>query len=97
MKIKDISKENRPRERLKRSDASALSEAELLAIILRTGSRGENVVDMCNRIISFYGLENLSDLSYEEFQKAYLFIWEDIPGKDSEKFLKYLWNNLKID
>ncbi|PKP55562.1 MAG: hypothetical protein CVT89_08105, partial [Candidatus Altiarchaeales archaeon HGW-Altiarchaeales-2] len=97
MKIKDIPKENRPRERLKRYGASALSDADLLAVILQTGARGENVVDMCNRLISFYKLENLSDLSDGEFQKVYLFIWDDVPGKDSEKFLKYLQNNLGID
>ncbi|CEG12300.1 hypothetical protein MSIBF_A2110002 [groundwater metagenome] len=97
MKIKDIPQENRPRERLKRYGAFALSDADLLAVILQIGSRGENVVDMCNRLISFYGLENLSDLSDEEFQKVYFFIWDDVPGKDSEKFLKYLQNKLEID
>ena len=45
MRIKDISKENRPRERFLKYGASALSDAELLAIILQSGSSGENVID----------------------------------------------------
>jgi len=44
MKILDIPKENRPRERFLKSGPGALSDAELFAILLRTGSRGENVI-----------------------------------------------------
>ena len=63
MKIKDISKENRPRERFLKNGATALSDAELLAVILQNGSRKENVVDMSNRLISKQGINKLSDLS----------------------------------
>ncbi len=38
MRIKDISKENRPRERFQKSWASSLSDAKLLAIILQKGT-----------------------------------------------------------
>lgn len=48
MRIKDISKENRPIERLEKKGASTLSEAELLAVILKTGTKEENVIDMSN-------------------------------------------------
>ena len=41
--IRDMPSGERPRERLRQSGASALSNAELLAIILRTGAAGENV------------------------------------------------------
>ena len=51
MRIKDISKWERPRERLKLHGVDVLSNAELLAIILQKGTRKENVVDMANRII----------------------------------------------
>ncbi len=60
MRIKDISLENRPRERLEKEGARVLSDAELLAIILKTGNKGENVVDMSNRLISKYGVDKLS-------------------------------------
>ncbi len=69
MKIKDISKENRPRERLCKFGAHALSDAELLAIIFQIGTRGENAVDMSNRLISTYGIDKLSDLSLKELQE----------------------------
>ncbi|MCK4429179.1 MAG: DNA repair protein RadC [Candidatus Aenigmarchaeota archaeon] len=69
MRIKDISKENRPRERFLKYGASALSDAELLAIILQSGSSGENVIDMSNRLISKYGIDKLSGLNLKEFQE----------------------------
>ena len=69
MRIKDISKENRPRERFQKLGASALSDAELFAIILRVGYPGENVIDMSNRLISEYGLDKLFECSLKELQK----------------------------
>ena len=69
MKIQDIPKEGRPRERFLRLGAGALSDAELFAILLRTGSRGENVVDMSNRLIQEYGLDKLLDCSLRELQQ----------------------------
>ena len=70
MRIKDIPTENRPRERFQANGASNLSDAELLAIILQKGNRQENVVDMCNRLISKHGINNLSDLSLNELQDS---------------------------
>ena len=69
MRIKDISRENRPRERFQKLGASVLSDAELLAIILQKGTKEENVIDMSNRLISRYGLNKLSDLSLNEIQE----------------------------
>ena len=42
MKITEMSFDNRPRERLERSGPSSLSSAELLAIILKSGTKKEN-------------------------------------------------------
>ncbi|MBN1645117.1 hypothetical protein JW851_03705 [Candidatus Woesearchaeota archaeon] len=42
MKLKEISEENRPRERLIRSGVSVLSDSELLAILFQNGYKGEN-------------------------------------------------------
>ena len=39
------------------------------AIVLRTGSRGENVIDMSNRLIAEYGLDKLFECSLKELQK----------------------------
>jgi len=69
MKIKDISKEGRPRERFLKYGAEALSDAELFAILLRTGSKGENVIDMSNKLIAQYGLDKLFECSLNELEK----------------------------
>jgi DNA repair protein RadC len=69
MRIKDISKENRPRERLERYGVGSLSDAELLAVILKIGNKTENVIDMCNRLISKYGIDKLSSCSLKELQE----------------------------
>jgi DNA repair protein RadC len=69
VKILDIPKEGRPRERFLKSGPQSLSDAELIAIILRTGNRQENVIDMSNRLISEYGLDNIFNCSIAELQK----------------------------
>ncbi|SFM17876.1 RadC family protein [Methanolobus profundi] len=58
--IHDMPEDDRPRERLLKYGPESLSNAELLAIILRTGSRKENVVNMCGRIFSEYNIKQLS-------------------------------------
>ena len=60
VRIHDLPEEERPRERLVRNGPESLSNAELLAIILRTGSREENVVSLCSRIFSEYSIKQLS-------------------------------------
>ncbi|MBU1129407.1 MAG: DNA repair protein RadC [Nanoarchaeota archaeon] len=69
MKIKDLPKQNRPRERFLEKGPEALSDAELFAIFLRTGTVGENVTEMSNRLIAEYGLDKLFDCSLKELQK----------------------------
>lgn len=63
IRILDMQKEQRPRERLMKSGATALSDPELLAIILRTGSRQENVINLCQRILAQYNLKQLSQIN----------------------------------
>jgi DNA repair protein RadC len=46
MKIQDLPKDNRPRERFQKYGPRVLSDAELFAILLRTGTQNENVIDM---------------------------------------------------
>src|SRR4030043_2459512 len=69
MKIKDLPEQNRPRERFVKQGPEALSDAELFAILLRTGSKGENVIDMSNRLIMEYGLDKLLECSLKELQE----------------------------
>ena len=53
--IKDWPEDDRPREKLIKSGPENLSSAELLAIILRTGSKGKSAVDYAKALISNYG------------------------------------------
>lgn len=53
--IKELPTSERPRERLLHYGAGALSTAELLAIILRTGTRDENVVRVAQRLLASFG------------------------------------------
>ena len=69
MRIKEISLDNRPRERMEKQGASVLSDAELLAVILQKGTKEENVIDMSNRLISKYGIDKLSSCSLNELQE----------------------------
>jgi DNA repair protein RadC len=55
MPITDWPKAERPREKLLALGANALSDAELLAIFLRTGIKGKTAVDLARDIISHFG------------------------------------------
>lgn len=55
LKIKDIPSNERPRERLIKYGESVLSNAELLAIILRTGNKNESAIDLSRRILAQNG------------------------------------------
>jgi DNA repair protein RadC len=68
MRIHDLDPQSRPRERFLDSGPAALSPAELLALILRSGSPSQNIVDTCNQIIASAGLDQLADLSLKELQ-----------------------------
>lgn len=60
-RIHDIPEQDRPRERLLRLGAQALSDAELLGLFINTGMKGENAVQIGQRLLSETG--SLRDLS----------------------------------
>ena len=65
--IRDLPESEKPRERLRNLGPGHLSNPELIAILLRVGSKGENVVNLATRSIStFGGLAGLSRASYAE-------------------------------
>jgi len=65
--VKEMPEKERPRERLARVGPQSLSTSELLAIILRTGVGGENVLTMSNRILgTFSGLAGLARASFAQ-------------------------------
>lgn len=60
MKIKDLPNEERPREKLLTHGAHSLSVVELLAILLKTGIRGEDVLEFSASLLNEWGgLEGL--------------------------------------
>ena len=61
----------RPRERLAFLGADALSHAELIAILLRTGMRGQSAIDIGRKLVHDYKtLGNLARASVEELQQV---------------------------
>lgn len=68
--IRDLPLEERPREKLKALGAGVLSNAELLAIMLRTGSKNESALQVATRLLARGGgLRKLPELSLEELQE----------------------------
>jgi len=68
MRIADWPADERPRERLLKLGAAALSEAELLAIFLRTGMAGSSAVELGRELLArFGGLNRLFGATLDEF------------------------------
>ncbi|AVJ27000.1 RadC family protein [Achromobacter spanius] len=62
-----LPKQDRPRERLLRHGAASIQDAELLAVALRTGIPGLNVVDLCRQLLArFGGLRGLLSTSPQD-------------------------------
>lgn len=69
MRMKDLEKVNQPREKLAKYGPGRLSDSELLAIILRTGIKGVNVVELAGRILRQIGGKNLASVTLDELKK----------------------------
>ncbi len=68
-RITDLQESERPRERLIALGARALSDAELLAILLRVGVQGENAVQVGRRLLhAFGGLAGIHRASLDEIR-----------------------------
>ncbi len=72
MSIKHWPEQERPREKLIHQGSAALSDAELLAIFLRTGSHGLSAVALARQLLQhFGGLRTLMSASREEFCQGF--------------------------
>lgn len=70
-RLKDQPASERPRERLAEKGADALSHAELVAILLRTGLKGRNAVEIGKELLAKYGsLHALARASLEDLQQV---------------------------
>jgi DNA repair protein RadC len=68
MAIRDWPRDERPREKLLGKGAAALSDAELLAILLRTGTRGRSALDLARDVLSnFKSLRKLIAADQQRF------------------------------
>ncbi len=66
-----VDKSDLPRERLRRLGAATLKTEELIAIVLRTGTRGENVLRLAERLLGDHGgLGGLARLSLAELTRV---------------------------
>src|SRR5439155_26026076 len=65
--LKDLPTDIRPRERMQHAGPEGLSDHELLAIILRTGTRGANVLELASSLLARHrGVEGLSHAGITE-------------------------------
>lgn len=76
-KVKDLPHEFRPREKMVLQGASSLSLVELLAIVLGTGTKKEDVLSIASRLIREYGTSVLSDAGTKSISEISLQL--DIP------------------
>ena len=68
-RIKDLAENERPRERLAALGADALSNADLVAILLRTGMKGYSAIHIGQQLIAKFGsLESLARASLKDIQ-----------------------------
>jgi DNA repair protein RadC len=70
-KIKDLYKNDRPREKLIKKGASALKKEELIAILLRTGTKGQNALQMAKSIVKNYDEKKLLNATYQELKNIH--------------------------
>jgi len=70
-KIKDLPKIERPREKLEKYGPERLSSSELLAILLRTGSAGVNVVELSNKILKKFSGDGLIKATVKDLKSTF--------------------------
>jgi DNA repair protein RadC len=69
MQIKDMPWWNKPHVRLKKNGEDKLNPAELLSLILWSGKKGENAIDISNKLLKKYSFSKLASLSLTELEK----------------------------
>jgi len=67
--IRDVPKRERPRERMVKDGSQALSNQDLIALLLGSGTKSESVIDLSARVLQhFDGLKLLKEASVKELQ-----------------------------
>jgi len=71
IRIQDLPEQERPRERLLACGADALKDTELLAIILRTGTKGSSALDVAQQLLkNFQNLGRLASASLDDLRST---------------------------
>lgn len=76
--IKNWPKDERPREKLFKSGEHTLSNAELVAILLRSGTRGQSAIDLARKILSKF--KTFRDMSHTDIRD-----WKELKGLGQAK------------
>lgn len=71
MKIKDLSKVDRPREKLEKYGPEKLSSSELLAILLGTGTKGVNVIELSNKILKKFSGDGIAKANFKDLKNTF--------------------------
>ena len=71
LKMKDIPHVERPRERLSKYGPDKLSDAELLAIILKTGTKDLNVLKLSQKILQKFSGDAITKTTVEELKSVH--------------------------
>lgn len=69
VKIKDLPRVDRPREKLLKYGPTKLTTTELLALLLRTGIKGKNVIELANQILKTAGSSNIQNIGISDLKK----------------------------
>ncbi len=68
MKIKDLPRVDRPREKLLKYGVDKLSTTELLAILFRTGIKGKNVLELSRQTLKLFGTDHIRDITIADLR-----------------------------
>lgn len=68
-RIKNLPSVDRPREKLQKYGVEKLSDVELLAILLRTGTKDANVIQLSQKVLNRFEKEKLINISIDELTK----------------------------
>ena len=69
MKMYDLKNQDKPRERLMSLGVRSLSDVELLAILIGSGTKEQNVFQIAVDVLKQYSLKELKELSYDKITK----------------------------
>ena len=62
--IKEMNDDERPRERFKKYGVEALSNTELLSILMRCGTRSKSVMELSNDLLKLFNINDFSNINY---------------------------------